>query len=385
MTASRPLRAVAVALLALAVLVLATWWGTSRVGGDPLDPDGPDLGGARALARVLERNGVEVEVVRRLDRLRELETDDRTTLVVTSTELLGGTALDQLRDRAQRSLVVLVDPTPDLLDALDVQAYGADAPELSRTCAPGPIQGGPDLDSLDLAGLELRVQQAVLSNLPGCWSGVGGTALSVTEDDLVLLGVGEILSNDRITAGDNAAAALRLLGSRERLVWYVPSGADLGAEEGAEASPASLVPRWLAPTLWVLALAFLALALWRGRRLGPLAVEPLPISVRAIESTLGRGRLQQRSRDRAHAARTLRLATLRRLARSSGGATTVGLGTADHASTDAVLAHVAQRSGRDPGTLRALLHPDAPAPTTDDALVHLARALTALEEEVLQP
>ena len=42
--------------------------------------------------------------------------------------------------------------------------------------------------------------------------------------------------------------------------------------------------------------------LWRGRRLGPLVVEPLPVVVKAVESTQGRGRLYRRVRDRAHAA-----------------------------------------------------------------------------------
>ncbi len=54
--------------------------------------------------------------------------------------------------------------------------------------------------------------------------------------------------------------------------------------------------------------------LWRGRRLGPLATEPLPVVVKAIETTRSRGRLYRKSGDRAHAADALRSATRARAA-----------------------------------------------------------------------
>ena len=43
--------------------------------------------------------------------------------------------------------------------------------------------------------------------------------------------------------------------------------------------------------LWLLGIAMLAVIWWRGRRLGALASEPLPVTVRSLETTEARGRL----------------------------------------------------------------------------------------------
>ena len=61
--------------------------------------------------------------------------------------------------------------------------------------------------------------------------------------------------------------------------------------------------------------AVVLLALARGRRLGRLVREPLPVVVRAIETTESRGRLYRRAGDRARAAAVLRSGTADRLAR----------------------------------------------------------------------
>ncbi len=84
---------------------------------------------------------------------------------------------------------------------------------------------------------------------------------------------------------DNAALALRLLGQHERLLWYVADSTDLGSGEGLSLS--RLLPPWLGPSAILLVVGVLALMLLRGRRLGPLVTEPLPVVVRAVESTTG--------------------------------------------------------------------------------------------------
>ena len=76
--------------------------------------------------------------------------------------------------------------------------------------------------------------------------------------------------------GDNAAVALRLLGQRDHLVWYVPSLADLVGGDGV--SPLQPAARaGSGPASGCCCVTAVALVLWRARRLGPLAVEPLPV------------------------------------------------------------------------------------------------------------
>ena len=97
--------------------------------------------------------------------------------------------------------------------------------------------------------------------------------------------------------------------------------------------------------------------LWRGRRLGPLVVEPLPVVVKAVESTQGRGRLYRRVRDRAHAAEILRAATARRLA--------ARLGCPRGTDAGALVAPVAQRHR--PRPARACTTCCSARPVPDDA------------------
>jgi hypothetical protein len=185
----------------------------------------------------------------------------------------------------------------------------------------------------------------------------------------LLLGATALLRNDEITRADAAAVVLRLLGGNERVVWYHATFDDLPVHE-APGDP--LLPRWLTPMLVLLAGAALGLIAWRGRRLGPLSVEPLPVQVRAVEATQSRGRLYRRVRDQEHAASALRDGTLARLS--------ARLGLPHAAPVDAVVAVLSARTGRPNGELRELL---ADRPVTDDReLVALAAELTELEEEL---
>jgi hypothetical protein len=184
---------------------------------------------------------------------------------------------------------------------------------------------------------------------------------------------GSLLTNDRVDRADNAAAVLRLLGHGDRLLWYVPDPADVAT--GDTASLSAQLPRGLVPALWLLAAATLAAMLWRGRRLGPLVVEPLPVVVKAVESTRGRGRLYRRVRDRGHAAAILQAASTRRLA--------TRLRLPADADPTSVADAVAAATGADVGTVRHLLTTRA---VPDDAtLTRLARDLAALEREVHRP
>src|SRR4029453_11563161 len=98
-----------------------------------------------------------------------------------------------------------------------------------------------------------------------------GSLLAAPSYNLLVLGAGDILSNDHVLEADNAAVALRLLGPDKHLVWYVPTASDLAA--GDEVGLGTLLPRWLTPGLWILAPAVVAVIVWRGRRLGRLATE----------------------------------------------------------------------------------------------------------------
>lgn len=351
------------ALLAALALVVLTQGPVTRAAD--LDPDNPGPDGAQAVARVLVDQGVDVGVVRSASALASTVLDPDTLVVVTSSSDLGTSTTTALLDQVAgaRAGLVVVDPGTRLLDALGIDG------DPSRVEVGDGVLGACDDTAYD--DLVLVVDSADAVPLAGCFAnvlaaqgGIGG--------DLTLLGAGELLSNDQVLRGDNAAIALRLLGGRERLVWYVASPDDLVADDGV--SITSLLPDWIFPGLAIVLLSTVLLVLWRGRRLGPLASEPLPVVVKAIETTRSRGRLYRRSGDLAHAAEALRTAT-----RSRAGAR-LRLGA--HAADAVVVGAVARHLGRPEPEIAALIGAEAHAPGSDRDLIVLANDLAALEEEV---
>ena len=352
----------------LLALVLAIWVSRGdQTYPDPLDPQNPDPEGAQALAQVLGDDGVDVEIVRSAAALEEIRVDEDTTVVVTGTDRLAGSTLDRLTRHAAGGRLVLVEPAFWVLDELGegTQVGYADGGSYEARC------DDPAYDSLELT---VDGGTSYPQDGPGgsCFPAAGGHLLTTTDDGVVLFGAGDALSNDQVLRDDNAAIVLRLLGQDERLVWYLPSYDD--ATEDEAVSLVSLLPDWVVPALWTALIALVALVLWRFRRLGPLSVEPLPVVVRAAETARSRGRMYRRAGDRSHAAGALRAAARRRLA----ARLRLGRGVGEQA----LVAVVAQQTGRAEAEIGALLSSTAPIPATDHDLVRVASELARLMREV---
>lgn len=205
-----------------------------------------------------------------------------------------------------------------------------------------------------------------------CYGAGGGRGLYATAEDgkLLVIGSTAVISNQLLAANGNAALTLRTLGSQGHLLWYLPGPADLGGSPSPK-TLAELAPAWsafVAP--WLIVVALLAV-LWRGRRLGPLVFEPLPVVVKSAETAEGRARLYHEAHDVARAADTLRAGTLVRLAsalRLGAGADAVDVAAGAARLLDSTL----------PEMLRVLQH----RPRTEAELVRWAQDLVRLEKEV---
>jgi hypothetical protein len=355
---------------AVAAVVVVLLVGDRPPTSAPLDPDNPSANGARAVARVLDDEGVDVVVARGAEQLDDTELGAGATVVVTSTYLLGESTTRRLLDHLDGAALVVAEPDPLVVDALGLTTETwAVAPHEDREagCA------DPLFD-----GLAVRVDQGTEYDTEiGCFAGEHGNLLAVPREGLTFLGAADLLTNDQVLRADNAAVALRLLGQQDRLVWYVPDAADLVGGDGVTLS--TLLPRWIFPGLWVLGAAAVALLLWRARRLGPLVTEPLPVTVKAIETAHSRGRLYRKSGDRAHAARALR-----RAARASV-AERLHLPRTTTADQVALVREVSRHLDRPREQVHALLADDGPVPLTDSDLIALANDLAALQREVRRP
>ncbi|GAB3506310.1 DUF4350 domain-containing protein [Amycolatopsis cihanbeyliensis] len=359
-------RAVRAPLATVGIIVAASLLLVLLRGGDPgaLDPRSAEEGGSRALATLLERQGVRVERVTTAARAGELLTGDA-SLLVTEPDLVRPERLRSLGTRSRRLVLVGAhgEAVSTVAPALTVSGE-ADAEPRRPGCAhPDAVAAG----TVTLGGVSYRGS----GTAEPCY-GEGESGALAERGRVALLGGPTPLTNAALDEEGNAALAMRLLGRHERLVWYLPTPGD-PALRPAEESVYDLAPPGVLFGLGQVAVAVVLLALWRARRLGPVVTEPLPVVVRGAETVEGTGRLYRKAGAAGHAADVLRGAALRRLRPA--------LGLAVDAEPRAVSVAVASRSGRAEAEVSALLY--GPPPSGDAELVRLADALDTVESEVM--
>ena len=358
----------------LAAAVALTFTGRSAETTVPLHPHNPTATGSQALARVLDSHGVPVTVALGEAALRAASVDGTTTLVVTDTSQLREATIASLDTEAKKAgRVVLVNPGTRALRTLapgvGTRSVGITT-ALTAECDGTDVRRGESLSRLQMTfratGGETATTQCFVTD------GYAGYLEFTprTHRPTVLIGSVDVVTNSRITQADNAAIALRATGHGSRVVWYVPDLRD------APLSPAvdeqRIIPEWFGPMLILGLFAFGAVMIWRGRRLGRLVAEPLPVVVRALETTENRGRLYRRARDGQRASEVLQEATRRRL--------TAYLGLPHGTSPQALVAALTPLSSRHPDHLGALLA--GPPAATETDMLALAAELAALEKEI---
>lgn len=357
------LLAVGLAVLAALSILLLPRGPAAR----PLDPDSTASSGARAFAQVLQRHGVELQAVRTGDELRAAHLDGDTTLVVANAGDLSHSDLSFVREQRAVSRLVLLDPTDPVLDGLQVPATAVsrggrltagcttDIADPQDTMSTGAIlyraTGG--------SGDARRPTTSCFGDDDGATHAYLAYAAISTRPETVVLGQGSMFANAHITRESHAAIALRMFAQNSRVVWFVPTP-DPDDPPIEDAGPEA--PAWIGPSIAILALTALLLCLWRGRRLGPLVVEPLPVVVPAGETTRARARLYRRSGDDDAIARVLTDAAvndMRTWLRLPAETPLSGLAQAVHRAT-----------GEDPNEVLALL--SRPASTTSASTPSLA-------------
>jgi hypothetical protein len=367
----------AVVVALFAALVTATAFLPESPDRMPLSATNPRPNGVRALAQVLERNGVEVvqettlaEAVAAAPAL--------TTLVVVLTQDLSEAAIAELNQvRADLVVVHAGGYGVTSIDALTEGRVTTDYWWSPTDLPPRADCSDPDAEA---AGT-LTASDAALYPLDygvvACFANPDEVALYASlytrEHRVTVIAGDDWLRNDTILEEGNAALALRVFGRRAKLVWYLPGGDAVatGTEAGGPFDLFTLLPPWSRAVLAVLLVAGASAALWRGRRFGALVPEPMPVEIPASEVAGGLARLYRQAGSRGHAAAGLRAATLHRLARR--------LGLPASAPAELVVERLGQHTGYSPEYLHGLFY--GPPPPTDAALVELATALTDLERK----
>ncbi|MGF1432554.1 DUF4350 domain-containing protein, partial [Kitasatospora sp. LaBMicrA B282] len=297
-----------------------------------LDPRSADPDGTKAIVQLLRDQGITVDVTADPAVLTRPGGDD--TVLVPLPDLLGPDRLAALAGADHRRLV-LISPGDGALFQLapgvhaGTTAGGLPTVLTSASTAPGcDLPEAQRAGSAELGGQLYQVEEG--TDALGCYPRDGFPALARTTSlagtDVIVVGSGRFLTNQRLAHDGNAALALGLLGAHPHLTWLLP---DYQAQATA-AGPAPKSLTQLIPTGWhwagvQLAIAVVLTALWRARRLGPVVEEQLPVVVRAAETTEGRARLYQKAKARGRAADALRRAARHRVAAVLG----VPLGTGE--------------------------------------------------------
>ena len=364
-------RAIAAFSAVVAAALGLVLWAQLSPKGDavPLSVHNAGPEGARAVTQILERHSVAVQDAGSYEAaMAALQAGSSPTLLLYDRNgFLDGPRLLNLAASAQR--MVVVSPRLQTLDGLDAGIRQAGVvPDASPVLEPGCSLPDPQA-----AGTVSGESGFLYDGGTSCYrpdgSGAGLVAAS-SDGRLIVVGSTAVFSNEDLDRLGHAALAIRTLGPSADLVWYIPTLEDLETG-GRPESLDELAPDWvrfLGPWLVLVGLAAIA---WRGRRLGPLVFEPLPVVVKAAETAEGRARLYQDSRAVDQARDNLRAGTLVRL---SGH-----LRTGPGATAGQVIEAAAQHLGRPARDIRELVNE---RPGTEARLVAWSRELDTLEKEV---
>jgi Domain of unknown function (DUF4350) len=347
------------------VAVLGTYLTAPRPGGR-MDPTSTSSDGARALVTLLRDRGVDVIAADDIAAVERAARPDTLILVAQTIYLIDDDLLRQLAALPGDRL--LVEPVSRTREEL--------APEIRLDGATtfGGAKPNCDLREATRAGavqfgLSDTYEAEDDVGLTRCYDG----ALVRYSDDgrtVTVVGTADFMTNSGLLKEGNAALAMNLAGTHPRLIWYAPQQREGESEGGATIS--DLIPDHVTWIVLQLCLVVALLAVWKGRRIGPLVAEQLPVVVRASETVEGRGRLYRSRRASDRAAEALRTATLQRMLPR--------LGLGHNSAPSAVVQAVAERCGLNPQAVAHTLF--GPPPATDADLVNLAHELDNIERQV---
>jgi len=341
----------------------------------PLSINNAEPGGARAVAEILRDRGVRVSETGNLSGARSRLGSDG-TLVIASSTFLGQDQIDSIL--GWQGPVLWLSPSEydlALIDARLTYAWAGDRTSVLPQCS---LDAAQRAESIITEGQRLSLTRATALATTCYIDGFGSGVFVQLERDgaapMTVVAAPSFMTNADLALEGDAALALNLLGTRDQVAWYVGTPFDTSTLGGTgQGTGVTLrAPAWTNAAILALALTFLVAALWRGRRMGALVTEPLPVVVPSSEATRGGARLYRRGRAAGHASAALRAGVARRLS------TRLGLGP--HATPTEIVTAVSTATGRDSAVTHELLY--GPPPRDESAMLNLVRRLDALESEV---
>jgi Domain of unknown function (DUF4350) len=353
-----------VAVVAGVALVVAIG-GRRADEGNPLDPASPGALGTKGLVEVLRELGGRV--------------------VVSSGQPGAGTEValllsDDLTPERRQGLLgwvrqggtlVVADPGSPVTKAEPVGTtrIGLLDAELEPRCAEPALAGVGRVSAP--GGVVFKVPEG--TGARGCFARNRGAWLLIQPlgaGTVVRLGGTSVLVNQELGKADNGVLLANLLVPAQATTVQVLQPPLPG---GGNAGLGDLIAPRVRLALWQLVVAFVLLALWRGRRLGRPVAEPQPVQLPGAELVVAVGNLLQRAKARAQAAGLLADDLRRSLAER--------LGLPPSAPADQVADAAAARTGIPRQRVLRTLTPGTPRDEAE--LVALSQAVDTIRREVI--
>lgn len=363
---------IAMVLIAIAMVALTSKPSDYR----ELSTENTDDTGARAVAQILRKQGV---TVRQFDRLSRVFVADpaTTTLVVAGADFLSAAQVESIL--GYEGDVLFIGASPELTDELDAGitvTYQFLPETVDAACADADATAAERM-RVEYTGLQVIGASSAITCFANRSEVAGMAVVETSLGTRTIVTNPQVYENGGLLNDGNAALALRTAGHHENVAWYLADYMDptLLTEPG-KAPSVSNNPDFLPPgfgtALYALGLAALVAAVWKGRRFGPLAVEPLPVVVRASEATRGRARLYRRARAYGRATAALRAASARRIG--------ARLGVPRTTDREGMVAAVERATGWPATDIARALY--GPAPRNEAEMMNVVDQLDRLEGEV---
>lgn len=295
-------------LVLLTVMALASAFLTTPLDRISLSIHNAHANGSRALAEVLNQQGVPVQDVY---SPADMDTyGEHDTVVITNLNQIPDAPLREIMHKPTNLLVLGTFAQGSRLQPYVKTSGAGSADQIAADCTFPPARTAGYISHT--RGSLTPLREPDVACFPVDEKSFAYLAYERSEGyTLAFLSENSLARNDSITLSGNAALLLNLLSTSGKVGWANGEIFQQGSADEQNTPP--MLPAFFTHALILLAVSAFVFTLAQGRRLGRVVPEELPVIVHGAESVYGRAGMYEKSKAFRVAARTAREHTAKRL------------------------------------------------------------------------
>lgn len=307
-------------LLLLIVILLSVWMfkSESKLSQVPFSPDNPKENGTMALSEVLRNKGTNLQIIDSIEDTYYASEKD--AIVVINPQNIPKDRLQELEENGYNDIFFMNTYNAQFQDIEEINS--SKLTEIKAQCktesfnTETKISGSflslkIDEEKISDSDIEYKINKCFPIELDGETSYAYIEKISDTYKTSYIADP-SIFTNKEITKSSNAAVALNLFNKYKNIYWYMPTKAEF--EDPSNAAP-PLTPSWAGQIFLLICIATIFLLLAKGKRLGFVIKENLPVVVKFEETNTGKANLYRKNNDQDYTANILRTYHIQKLAK----------------------------------------------------------------------